>query len=276
MTASRASVLVVLAVLASLSLTACSAFRDAADTSSLDLVRSAAARTMERGTFRFEQVIEGTDGEESATFIATGAVDIGRRYTHVRADSEFVLVPEQIVHGTGVYFRPGQLLGAGKEGWVFIDFTAVDPRFDDTTIAALLAYWDPATVLPLISAAAIEAREVGTETVRGHKTRHVMVVIDLRLWITQSPLADFLTPEELEAELAERPESAEIELWIDSEQRVVRTRVSREESHGDGTYRTTDTTEYFDFGVPVQIFIPPPHEVVPLEEWGELVGDWDD
>jgi hypothetical protein len=110
-----------------------------------------------------------------------------------------------------------------------------------------------------------EPERVGEEQVRGVPTVHYRGEVDMRSRIRLSLETAGWKPANIERYLEELGETRQvIDVWVDSEGRARRVVTT------DGTTSTdagwTTTTEYFDFGLEVDIQAPPAAEVLQSEE----------
>ncbi len=185
---------------------------------------------------------------------------------------------ETVVDGDVVYMRSPLIarLGDTDKPWLRID--AGD--LDQAGALAGGAQSDPGGFLEFLrSAGTVE--ELGTEDVRGVSTTHVRVELELAELISD---ADAAERERLEQTLeslgatGDTFETVPAEAWVDGEGRVRKFSLTMDFAAAEqtaqlGEVKVTVTTEFFDFGEPVDITIPDPADVGELDPSTFLLGN---
>ena len=151
-------------------------------------------------------------------------------------------------------------LPAGKQ-WT--SFTADDeePSLSDLVFDPLR---EPGELLDTLRRASTGVADVGRASVRGVETTHYELSIDLERVVEQAPAA---AREELRRDLVERErKTMRAEVWVDDDGLARRIRIVDEE-FDDGAV----TTEFFDFGIEVDVQPPPTDEVATADEWEQAI-----
>jgi hypothetical protein len=136
---------------------------------------------------------------------------------------------------------------------------------------------DPGKTLDFLSEYGSPLQEVGREDVRGVPTTHARTLVDFRRASEASYAKDGWSRENIDRALENVPtQPAQVDVWVDGDGRVRRVRTSREYQppeheelelpEGWGSSTSVATTEYFDFGVDVDIEAPPEAEVIDSDE----------
>ena len=114
-----------------------------------------------------------------------------------------------------------------------------------------------------------EPERVSEEDVRGVPTTHYRGELNMRNRIEASLEAEGWKSANIARYLEDMEETRqEIEVWVDSEGRARRV-VTTDETL-DAEVGSLTTTEYFDFGLNVDIQAPPAAEVLASEEWERI------
>lgn len=179
-----------------------------------------------------------------------------------------------VMEGFTLYMRLPFLEGAGLKPWVEIDLEALaqEEGFDLPSLKQL-SQTDPTQVLEYLRAASDDTEEVGEEEVRGVATTRYRMTIDLAKVAQQAPEEARAAIEALLAGTG--LETVPAEVWIDADGLVRRM---------DLDYRGMELApgqkgemelrmELYDYGVGVEVELPPSDEVMPFEELLELGGE---
>lgn len=254
----------------------------------LDLIAHAADRAAEVGTARFEMTMEmsGPGVPEGTAVTGTGAYDNARQAAQftmqmkgganasVGGDVSFDIV----VAGTVLYMNFGSLAdGAGfATPWVSFDLSTMDGFSDLLGGSTSPMGTDPSQSLAFLRGAG-DVEELGREDVRGVSTTHYRARADLADALADLPDAqrEVLEPqiETLrEAGMDELP----IEVWIDDDGLPRRMRMTMDFPDGGadvpaGTAMSIEI-EFFDFGEPVSITVPPADQVTDISELAGALG----
>jgi hypothetical protein len=214
------------------------------------VVAAALARMVAAGSARTAILVKARGSARSTTVRGEGASDFrsgrGQLTLHLgdRAQEAVVAVFDRSV----VYQRlPG---ATGARPWVRLDLAGL-------LGGAGLGLFDgsnPGQTLRFLRGVG-DLTQVGTDSVRGARTRHYRATLDLAKAAEELP-AD-LRAGYLKLLRAQGSARRPTELWIDDQGRLRRIRYATESAAAT----TTVTTEYYDFGVPVQVRIPPADQV---------------
>jgi hypothetical protein len=111
-----------------------------------------------------------------------------------------------------------------------------------------------------------EPERVGDEDVRGVPTTHYRGELNVRSRIETSLEAEGWAAANIERYLEDTEETRQMmDVWVDSEGRA--RRVVTTDGTLDAEVGSVTTTEYFDFGLEIDIQAPPAAEVLKSEEW---------
>jgi hypothetical protein len=219
------------------------------------LVAGALARTVAAGSARTAIVVSVTGSARATTLRGEGTTDFRRRRGELTlhlgdlGQGDILAVFDKDV----VYEK---LPAAGTDRpWIKLDLArllggGLDPINGN----------DPGQTLRLLHGLS-GVREVGRDTVRGAATRHYRATLDL------ARVADQLAPGARTTYLrllrAQGSSRRPAELWIDERGLLRRLRYTSSGNGAAGTAKVTSTitTEYYDFGVPVRVRIPPADQV---------------
>lgn len=217
----------------------------ASDAIAVDPVAAAATKTHAAGSWRMESVCLESIETEDFTIAGHGTLDVrARRGTMVirmegEPEADDAFGAEWRWNGTHVYVRAD-----GEERWTRYEFRSdTEARLDDPT--------DAERVLGLLRTTGGRLVELGRDAVRGVSVTHYRTTI---------------ASSDQDGELIEAGfgPGNEIDVWIDDDGLVRRTRTSTGGSKPDDNvqWELTCTSDYFDFGVPVEVDIPPASEVI--------------
>ncbi len=266
---------------------------DAAELSALDLVLASAGHAADAKTSRFEftMAIEGPNGPLNLT--AKGASDSSVPLMSLDMDMASIIpgtppggaIVSTIFDGKSVYMRFPEELAAGLPGgkrWARLDLAALSSQagVDVASLAAQFNSSDPLANIALLTGAAGEVTEVGTEDVRGVSTRHLKMTVDLQKATEQ--LASRLsgaTAERLKAAVTQAATTVgvtqlPIEAWIDADglprRLAYEMDLSKAKVPGAEGAPATGTAkvhmEFFDFGEDIDVALPAPEETIDLAE----------
>lgn len=163
------------------------------ESTALDLILASAGRAADAKTSRFEftMSISGPNGPLNLT--ATGASDSSVPLMSLDMDMASIIpgtppggaTVSTVFDGKAVYMRFPEELAAGLPGgkrWARIDLAALSSQagIDVAALSAQFNSSDPLANIALLTGAAGEVTEVGTEDVRGISTRHLRMTVDLQ------------------------------------------------------------------------------------------------
>jgi hypothetical protein len=196
---------------------------------------------------------------------ALGTIDYKNNLLQVSAATIFIF------HETRKYEKlPPELrvkLPAGKV-WLETDLVRLDAS---TGIDSAQQFsGDPSTALAFLLVRAVDVVELPSEKIRGVPTDHYRMRLELSTWRW---MASGLPPHQQQIlRIKTRPfrrGHVRAEVWIDGQGRVRRLSLTGK-TRPPGSLETMDlrarqTYDYFDFGVPVTIALPPQAEVEKVE-----------
>ncbi|MGH9039956.1 MAG: hypothetical protein ACRDZ3_06980 [Acidimicrobiia bacterium] len=261
--------------------------------STLDLVLASAGRAAEAKTSRFEFTMALAGPQGPLNVVAKGASDSSVPLMSLDMDMAS-LIPgtppggatvSTVFDGKAVYMRfPDELAGGLPEGkrWARLDLAAISSQagIDVASLTSQFNSSDPLANIALLTGAAGEVTEVGTEDVRGTSTRHLKMTVDLEKATEQltasmsGPTAERLKLAVTRAATTVGVTQLPIEAWIDSDglpRRLVyemdlsKAKVAGAES-APATGTAKVTMEFYDFGKDIDVAIPPAGETVDLAE----------
>jgi hypothetical protein len=263
-----------------------------------DALAEAAAQTAEAGTASIESVTEFKSEGRSTTFRSHGVVDYGRdRYD--TTDQYDGMSARVIAIGDTSYvaFAGMDWPPAWGKRWLRVDTDdggaaeahacdeAIDSGPDDPASdggeggmvnlygfsSGVNEYSDPGQVLGYLSDVDAEVQLLGRELVRREATTHYHAKVDQRRALRHDLESHGWSPHAIDCAVSSQPqEPLDIDAWVDDVglvRRLVTTATVRL-GRSDSTWVVT--TDFFDFGAPVQIDAPPADEVVSYEDWSKF------
>lgn len=237
----------------------------------------AAAKTASLTSARVATEVAVTGASDGVqTFRGEGVFDFQRKQGTVTLDLEGVegsgLPSTELVFQDYVvyYGLPEGILPGGKR-WLRLDLQSL-AESSSLDFGSLVqgAQADPSQYLLWLAALGPEAEELGEEEVRGVPTTHYRASVDLRRLETQAPEGREGEWQAYVQSLATGLGTYEVpvEIWVDGEGYVRRLRQEYPVAGSDGTISTTVTTELYDFGVEVDVQVPPADQVASI---GDLI-----
>lgn len=227
------------------------------------VVAASATKTLQAGTAKVAMTIQVATGGRTTTLSGDGAFDFtNHRGTLVLHLPQIGDVPAVYANGV-VYEKLGQVLRSGGKPWVKIDLTkllgnsaALSPQSQ--------AGSDPSQNLAYLFGAS-GITKVGQESIRGVATTHYRGTLDL------TKASQRLSPQfasfyqKLLKATGTKVSSVPADIWIDGQGRLSRMTYSISSSSSTfGTSTTKTTVEYFSFGTPVNVQLPPADQVTSL------------
>jgi hypothetical protein len=203
----------------------------------------------------------------SVSFTETGVFDFADSRGLLRMTgpaggpaSEELFVPPEIylkipagVHG---------LLPRGKS-WVAIGAAATGGL--GSALLGPSGEADPGDLLASLTAAASRVRTLGTATLRGVPVTHLRLDVDPAKAAAQVPPAQRAALRAFATSLGAA--TIPVDVWVDQKNMVRQVRWSPHLPGGSvapGNTRFTQTTDFYDFGVPVRVSPPPAREVASI------------
>jgi hypothetical protein len=142
-----------------------------------------------------------------------------------------------------------------------------------TSVGVAVSDPEPHDYLEDLRESATDVHRIAEEDVHGVPTTRYRAEIDRERLTRDALEADGWKAENVERYLDELEETKEeVEVWIDTDglvRRIVRTETPLEREEGSVGGWTT-TTEFFDFGIDVDVEAPPVAEVIDSEEWARI------
>jgi hypothetical protein len=246
--------------------------------SATTVLTQAAARTATaKSTKVFEQVHIAMDGQQEVGFPtdvqAEGAVDFGTRQSEMTLHFGTLSLP-MLLDGHTLYEKlPATNIVFGDKRWVKADLVAIGNAMGRKTPGNAFQgpFGDPTTGLQFLRGISGAITKVGAEAVRGEPTTHYRAIVD--------PIkAAINAPDGLEAyiqQLVKALGSKPIDAWVDSQGRVRRIRLTLGLSAIDASspIKSMDvTTEFYEFGTPVSVTVPPADQVFDLTKLFSQLG----
>jgi outer membrane murein-binding lipoprotein Lpp len=239
------------------------------------LIRSVSEQVQDIGSFRmtFDMRFEG----QGQAIAATGDGEFFQDPPAMHATYRFDELPglpsgaemEMILEGSTFYMRMPEL--AGSQGlpteWISMDIDEVAPGFDNL-VELSRGQNDPTSSLAYLEGIT-EAEVIGTETVAGVQTTHYAGTVDLNEAVDQlSGDADASAREALaQAEKVLGKAPMPVDVWIDDEGLLRRMSFSMATKAGAAmAFSMEMTMEISEYGIDVELPIPPAEDVTDLTE----------
>ncbi len=222
-------------------------------------VSAAAVKTTDAGSSRVELVSED---DESRTTMA-GVIDYERRlavfsFLERTKQNEQAVVPavEMRFVGTTAFFESKLLGGSGSglgeaepKPWLALDWSEVEVSLE--TLIFPFPFIDPSRLLAALEEASGEVEDLGELEIRGVATDGYRLTIDLRRLVEEAPQsARTALLKELDSR---KQKTLPVEVWLDDEGLARRLTLPE----GDEPV----TMDFFDFGVDVDVQVPPDDQV---------------
>lgn len=229
------------------------------------LVRDAPKRTTDARTAQMEVAIERSDGQPPIKI--AGEADCQAHRGNMVIDLSQLGLPgpplDAVFDNATVYEKfPAALAAALPPGksWVKVDLNSASGISQGQS--------DPCQGVDYLRGASDKVTRVGTEDVRGTPTTHYRTVADLKTAAAKSPTGRAA----IESTIKLLGSSTQpLDVWVDAQGRVRRLRYTIDLAKSKATTSTSDvpgkvtfTLELFDFGVPVQVAIPPADQVADI------------
>jgi hypothetical protein len=228
------------------------------------LLSSSVARTMSAGTARIAMRTQST----KATLTADGVIDFRKPQALIHLHSD-TLDATAIYDRDVVYEKAAPFQRAFGKPWLKIDISKLVGKGGSTVRnqAAQAAPSDPSQGLALVYGMG-GVKDLGGDTVRGVATRHYRGVVDMRKAAARIPnprLRGGIQQLYASLHIANVP----TDVWLDAQGRVRRITYSYDVTGAGGlSGHSSVTNEYYDFGTPVHIAIPPASQVAPFNLFG--------
>lgn len=182
---------------------------------------------------------------------------------------------EMVLDGSALYMRLPFLEGAGLKPWVEIDLRAIaEEEGLDLPSLQQLGQADPALTFAYLRAASDNTQEVGQEDVRGVETTHYRLTVELARVAEQVPAEQ---REQMRAAVqalieATGLETVPVDAWIDGDGLIRRMDLDYEDVEvAPGKKGSMSMSmELYDYGVDVDVSLPPSDQVMSFQELLEL------
>ena len=246
-----------------------------------DLVLAAATKATEisRARFDFSMSLPGPGSRVELS--GTGAVDNEVPIMAVNLDIGVLgaALPgggttSFVFDGRSFYLRfPDIVAGAmGGRRWVRIDLADLSRQSGVDLQAALEQFRapDPGANLAMLTGAADDVRELGTEEVRGERTKHLRLTVDVDKALGKAPSRFRSSLSQLVSSLGTR--ELPVDVWIGDDLLPRRLGYEMDLSRGQlaglpGAARSLRMRlEIYDYGQSVEAVIPPLEETINLSE----------
>ena len=265
---SRRAALLVVAAVTLASLSACGKKSDNATA----VVSASSTKTLAAKSSKIAFTVGSASGATTNSLRAEGAYDYAAKRGRLSLDLSQLGLPslaasseaEILLTETIFYVKiPGVGDGASGKPWIKVDLAA-QAKSAGVPLGGLqqLGGNDPTATLQLLRGAGDDMKKKGTETVRGASTVHYKGTLDLAKAIKAAPKAN---QAELQSTIDKLGGAGKlpVDVWVDEQGRV-RKLVSQVASAAKAT--TVVTIEYFAFGTPVSIELPPEDQIVDIAE----------
>ncbi len=239
-------------------------------------VREAPKKTTDARTSRMDVAIDRPPaaGQASSVLHMSGEVDFAGRRSHMVIDLSQLGLPggpvDTVYDNTVVYTKlppalvPG--LPAGKQ-WIKVDLATAGQSVGAGTLSQAQS-GDPGQALNYLTGTSGTVTRVGDEDVRATPTTHYKTVVDLNKAADRSPgSAQAIKATVKLLGTSKLP----TDVWIDAQGRLRQLRYTADLTRSKATSTSvgvpsslTVTLNLFDFGVPVQVAVPPADQVVDL------------
>jgi hypothetical protein len=182
-----------------------------------------------------------------------------------------------------VYVRlTGSPLGQVPRGKLWIGFRVGETGGPgESLLGSFGGNVNPADLLSSLRAISKSVRKLGSAVVRGVQVTHYRVAVDPARAASSAPHFERAGLRAFARSLQVGTIPADV--WVDEHNLVRRLRISLRLHAGPGlesNARIVQTLDFYDFGMPVRVSAPPPHEVAsisnlakpPIGEWGSNGG----
>src|SRR5215472_5395986 len=209
----------------------------------------------------------------SVSFTQTGAFDFAHSRGVISMQSPMamtaVFVPPKM------YIKlPGGSGGALPNGKTWLALPAGDLGGDAAGVGSLLGPFgsgDPADLLASLTAISGSERKLGAATIRGVPVTGYQVNIDPAKAAAKVPNWERASFQQFARSLGSG--TIPVDVWVDDQDQVRRVRLSLSSPEGTdvlgapGKTKLVESTDYYDFGVPVHVTAPPAAEVASLSQF---------
>jgi hypothetical protein len=132
----------------------------------------------------------------------------------------------------------------------------------------------PDGALSLLTSISDDAKQVGTEELRGTRTTRYLVTVEARTALERQGIGDLDRQQIVQALSGIAADTFLADVWIDDDDRLRKLRYVIEPDDPNADVGRTETTiELFDFGVPPAVELPPAGDVIARSELLGGLGD---
>jgi hypothetical protein len=222
------------------------------------IAAASAVKTLMAGSAKVAMTVE-VSGTKPTTITADGAFDFGRQRATLTFHFPQLGEVQAVFDKSVVYEKLGRLLGPGSRPWIKIDLSklmGISAQNSTSNSTSSLAY--------LFGASGFT--RVGSDSVRGVATTHYQGTLDLVKAAQKiskiSPQFGAAYQDLLKSTLAST-KSAKTDLWLDGQGRVRRMSYTMQIKVATTSTTSTikSTVEYYSFGTPVSVQLPPADQV---------------
>jgi len=242
-----------------------------ADISSLSLsptqvVAASASKTLQAGSAKVAMTVEVAFSGQTTDITADGAFNFTQHHgtivMHVPGAGD---VPVVYVNSV-VYEKLGQLFSSGKP-WIKISLTDLVGK-SATQSNQGQAESDPSQYVAFLAGAS-GVTKVGEDSVRGVATTHYHANLDLNKAVSKLPSQfQAFYQAVLNATSSKVRSVFPADMWIDGQGRLRRMSYTITTTTSKGTNTAKTTIDYFSFGAPVSVQVPPADQVTTLPGLG--------
>ena len=237
---------------------------DSVRMSAQQIVLAAQSSTENAGSAKLAlSITTAADGGQSFTINGSGAFDFAKKTgtVHTAFPSPAgggELAIDVVVTGTKLYLKSDAFAAIAGKPWLSIDLDkALNGSFSQ------LGSSDPTQGLAFLNGAR-NVKEAGHEAVRGQASTHYTMTVDLLAAAAKLSGVAKTAVSKLK-EQVENPTAVPLEVWVDTHNRVTRSKMAittKPSAATEGKSATsTVITEFYDYGTPVAVTIPAPSEV---------------
>ena len=237
---------------------------------SLGSIELAADRTTKAGTSRIAITARVTGGGISSgpiTETGTGVADYERNVASLQLTISGAGAGPQAIEFRIIdrilYEKPPAGSIPASKPWIKVDLSGLAGARGEGSSGPAAFTGNPAQTLQYLKGASNSVTDAGEDTIRGTKTKHYRLTVDLRKAAERMPAQQRVTF--LQALKYFGSTTLPMDVWVDDQGRVRRMSLSMEMNLGtQGTAKIEETVDLFDFGVPVKVSPPPPSEITEI------------
>lgn len=176
-------------------------------------------------------------------------------------------VAAKLLFLSGVMYEqiPGIDRVAPGKSWVSIDLAAIT-KVPGSSVGVLGGGSNPAAMLRLLTSQGAQVTDVGAKVIDGVTTEEYHVVLSAA--VIQHQIATANVPAWLRSAMASvtvGPISQNV--YVDRSGQLRRTEMVTSSTVGGRSITSSESMDYYDYGVPVQISAPPATQVLPMEQF---------